>query len=62
MTPRQIAYDIAIDWIKAAALGQTGDLDHLTPAKRRDTIAALSRLHNQLLEDSKMDGIPLHQA
>lgn len=60
MTPRQIAHDLAMGWIKAVALGQTGDLDDLTPAKRRDTIAALAKIHNQLLEDSNLDAIPLH--
>lgn len=62
MTPKQIAYDLAMGWIKAVALGQTSDLDELAPAKRRDTIAALSKIHNQLLADSKLDGIPLYFA
>lgn len=59
MTPRQFAHEIALDWIRAAYQEKTGDLAHLTPAKRRDTLAALAKLHDKLLADSGLDGLPL---
>lgn len=59
MTPRQIAYSIAIDWLRATYRGHTADLDGLTPAVKRDTLAQIAKLHDQLLDRSGMDGTPL---
>ena len=38
MTPRQIAYSIAMDWLRNAYNGNTGDLADLTPAVKRDAL------------------------
>lgn len=59
MTPRQLAHDLAMGWIKSMYRGHTGDLDDLTPARKRDTLAALAKIHDRLLEDSGLDGLPL---
>ena len=59
MTPRQIAYSIAMDWLRNAYNGNTGDLADLTPAVKRDALQQMAKLHNQLLERSRMDGLPL---
>ena len=59
LTPRQHAYSIAIDWLRNAYVGNTADLDELTPAVRRDTLAQIAKLHAELLNRSGMDGLPL---
>lgn len=61
LTPRQIAYSIAIDWLRHAYMGHTADLEGLTPAVKRDTLAQVAKLHDQLLERSRMDGLPLSE-
>lgn len=59
MTPRQTAHSVAIDWLRNAYEGRTSDLDDLTPAAKRDTRRAIAKLHNQLLEQSRMEGTEL---
>lgn len=59
MTPRQFAHEIALDWLRAVHQEKTGDLADLTPAKRRDTLAAIAKLHNKILAESGLDGLPL---
>lgn len=59
MTPRQFAYDLAIGWLRAAYQGHTGDLADLTPAQKRDVKEAIAKLHNNLLDKSGLDGLPL---
>jgi hypothetical protein len=59
MTPRQFAHDLAIGWLKAAHQGYTSDLDDLTPAQKRDVKQAIAKLHDQLLDKSGLDGLPL---
>ena len=61
LTPKQRAYSIAIDWLRNAYVGNTADLDELTPAVKRDTLAQIAKLHAQLLERSGLDGLPLNQ-
>ena len=60
MTPRQFAHDLAVGWLRAAYQGHTGDLDDLTPAQKREVKAAIARLHDQLLSEANLDGIPLN--
>jgi hypothetical protein len=59
MTPDQFAYDIAIGYLSAVYQGFTADLDDLTPAQKHDVKEAISKLHNELLDKSGMDGLPL---
>ena len=59
MTPRQFAFDLAIGWLRAAYQGHTSDLDDLTPAQKRDVKEAIAKLHDRLLDQSGMDGLPL---
>lgn len=56
MTPRQRAYSIAIDWLRNAYRGNTGDLDELTPAVKRDTLEQIAKLHAELLDRSDLYG------
>ena len=57
MTPRQFAHDLALEHLRQVGHGYTSDLDGLTPAQRREAIAALARLHDFLLDRSGLDGL-----
>jgi hypothetical protein len=59
MTPRQFAHDLAMGWLSAAYKGFTADLEDLTPAQKRDVKAAIVKLHDRLLQESGLDGLPL---
>ena len=60
-TPEEMAYNIALGWLRNAFEGNTADiddavLDNLDPDAVRDEVG---RLHDKLLEESGMDGMPL---
>lgn len=61
MTPRECAHDMAIGWLRAVHEKRTGDLADLKlpPAHEREVKAQIAKLHNRLLDESGMDGIPL---
>lgn len=59
LTPRQHAYSIAIDWVRNAYHGNTGDLDELTPAVQKQVKEHLEKIHHLLVNKSRMDETPL---
>lgn len=60
-SPKEAAFDIAIGWLKAAHDQITGDVARYsnTPAFERALLPQIAKLHNRLLEQSKLDGLPL---
>ena len=58
-TPKQYAYDVAIGWIREVHNQHTADLQSLTDSQRREVQKHLARLHDTLLSDSGLDGLPL---
>jgi hypothetical protein len=59
MTPRTIAHLIAVGWIDDAFYGKTADLSDLTPAVQRDVRIQLAKIRNRLVDDAKLDALPL---
>ena len=59
MTPRVKAHLIAVGWIDDAFHGKTADLDDLTPARQRDVRIQLAKIRNRLVDDAKLDALPL---
>ena len=59
LTPRQHAYSIAIDWVRNAYHGNTGDLQELTPAIQHQVRQHLAKIHDLLVDKSRMQGTPL---
>jgi hypothetical protein len=59
MTPKTIAHLIAVDWIDAAFYGKTADLADLTPARQRDVRIQLAKIRTRLMDEAKLDGLPL---
>ena len=58
-TPKELAYSLTMDWMRAMHQGATSDLDDDTPSFQRETRMQLAKLHNKLLVDSGLDGLPL---
>jgi hypothetical protein len=56
-TPRDLAYDLTMGWIKLMLDGKTSDLaDVHPPSFERKIRMQLTKLYNRLLDQSKMDG------
>lgn len=62
-TPRQAAIDIALGWLTAAYEGKTDDVKQYahTPGLQRDLRREIARLHNELLDESDLDGTALDE-
>lgn len=60
-TPREVAHDIAIFWLRNAYDERTDDLSNyrLTPGALRNARRQIAKLHNKLLEHSGLEGSPL---
>ena len=58
-TPKQLAYDLAVGWIREVHNQHTADLQSLTEAQRREVQRHLAKLHDQLLIAASLDGSPL---
>lgn len=58
-TPKQLAHDIVVGWIREVHDQHTADLQSLTDSQRREVQKHLARLHDTLLSDSGLDGLPL---
>lgn len=58
-TPKQLAHEIAIGWLREVHADRTGDLSGMTESQRREVKDQIARLHDRLLSDSKLDGTPL---
>ena len=60
-TPREAAYTIALGWLDAAYHEWTNDIDQFDgpPAFDRALKEQLVKLHDQLLEQSGLDGTSL---
>lgn len=59
-TPKEQAADILLGWIKAAHDGNTADVENSgTPAFQAEVKRHLARLHDVVLENSGLDGLPL---
>lgn len=57
-TPREVAHSIALEWLRAAWMERTDDLNsfNLTPGALRNAKKQIVKLHNKLLEQSGLDG------
>ena len=60
-TPKEAAQDIAIGWLSAAHKGHTADLEEYDdrPSFQVELKKQIAKLHNRLLENSRMDGTHL---
>lgn len=59
-TPKELANDIVLSWIKSSALEKVDNyLDEETPAFRKKVIEHLKKIHDEMLEQSGLDGIPM---
>lgn len=59
-TPKQLAHEIALGWLREVYADRTGDLSGLTEAQQREVKAHIARLHDRLLSESGLDGSPLN--
>lgn len=62
-TPRQVAVDIALSWLKAAYDETVSDVQRMasTYPQRRELKISIAKLHNTMLSKSGLDGIPLDE-
>jgi len=58
-TPRQYAHDLAANWISAVYNRHTSDLQGLSDAQDREVRKYLAKLHERILSDARLDGMPL---
>lgn len=58
-TPKQLAYDIAMGWLRQVHNQHTADLQSLTPSQLREVQHHLAKLHDRLLDEASLDGSPL---
>lgn len=60
-TAREVAHSIAIDWLRAACEGKTGDLANfkLSPRAEKRARRQIAVLHNRLLAQSGLDGLEI---
>ena len=58
-TPKEFAYEQAISGLVSAYKNTRGELDDLTPAQTREAKRAIAKLHNKLLDNSRLNGIGL---
>lgn len=67
-TPREAAYAITIEWIRAAYIGRTSDVANMSYNEpnaaryKREIEKQLAKLHDRLLAQSGMDGVNLFDA
>ena len=62
-TPKELATDIVLSWIKASALEQVNNyLDEETPTFRKKVIEHLMKMHDKMLEQSGLNGIPMGES
>ena len=62
-TPREAAYQIALNALVAAYNGHGGILANYVSGLQElhDTKKAIAKLHNKLLQDSKLHGLNLYE-
>lgn len=59
-TPKEQAADILLGWLRAAYEGNTADVENSgTPAFQAEVRRHLANLHNVVLQNSGLDGLPL---
>ena len=58
-TPKQFAHDLAAGWIAAVYNRQTSDLADLSDWQESEVRRHLAQLHERLLSEAKLDGLPL---
>lgn len=60
-TPKELAADIAMTWIKHVVEGKTGDIEQAdgSPEFKRQVKGHLIKMHDQMLEKSNLDGLAL---
>lgn len=59
-TPKERAIDIVLTLVKATAVGRIDfDLDSETPSFKRKVIEHLEQMHDKMLDNSGMSGLPI---
>ena len=62
-TPKELATDIVLSWIKVSALEKVNNyLDEESPAFRDKVIEHLKKIHDKMLKQSGLDGIPMGES
>ena len=59
-TPKELATDIVLSWIKVSALEKVyNHLDEESPAFKAKVIEHLKKMHDRMLKQSGLDGLPI---